>query len=128
MILGLGVDLCDILRMQKAVRSAYFVRRIFRPSEIAYADGKGGDRARAASFASAFAAREAFSKASGISMYKVALSSRICLERSREGIPRLIVPSDLDAGFAEGKKAWVSLSHDGNYAVAVVVIESVTKE
>jgi holo-[acyl-carrier protein] synthase len=114
--------------MRKAVRSAYFVRRIFRPAEIAYADGKGGDHARAASYASAFAAREAFAKASGISMYKVALSSQICLERSREGIPRLVVPPDLDAGFAGEKKAWVSLSHDGHYAVAVVVIESTPKE
>ncbi|MDR1978333.1 MAG: 4'-phosphopantetheinyl transferase superfamily protein [Synergistaceae bacterium] len=124
MIWGLGVDLCGISRMEKAIRSAYFVERIFRPSEVAYADAKGNARARAASFASAFAAREAFAKAGGISMYKVALSSQICLERAN-GVPSLVVPPDLDAGFAEGKKrAWVSLSHDGDYAVAVVVIEA----
>jgi holo-[acyl-carrier protein] synthase len=109
--------------MEKAVRSAYFVRRIFRSTEIAYAEAKGNIRARAASFASAFAAREAFAKASGISMYKVAFSSQICLERTN-GAPSLVVSAGLDAGFAQGKKrAWVSLSHDGDYAVAVVVIE-----
>ena len=124
MILGLGVDLCNITRMKNAVRSDYFVRRIFRPEEITYADGKGNEPARAASFASAFAVREAFSKASGISMYKVAFSQSFCLERNNVGGPRLSVPSDLDADFAEGRKsAWVSLSHDGDYAVAVVVIE-----
>ena len=126
MILGLGVDLCSVPRMQKAIRSGHFVRRIFRPHEIAYADGKGNERARAASYASAFAAREAFAKASGISMYKLALASDIFLERlENEGIPRLVVPAELDASFSDGRKrAWVSLSHDGDYAVAVVLIEA----
>ena len=124
MIAGLGVDLCSIPRMEKAVRSDYFVRRIFRSPEIAYSDAKANAASRAASFASAFAAREAFAKASGISMYKVALSSQIYLER-RSGVPSLVVLPDLDADFTEGRKrTWVSLSHDGNYAVAVVVIEA----
>jgi holo-[acyl-carrier protein] synthase len=109
--------------MEKAVRSAYFVRRVFRSPEIAYAEAKGNVRSRAASFASAFAAREAFAKASGISMYKVAFSSQICLERT-DGVPSLVISPGLDDEFAQGKKrAWVSLSHDGDYAVAAVVIE-----
>jgi holo-[acyl-carrier protein] synthase len=109
--------------MRHATRSEYFVRRIFRPEEIAYADGKGNELARASSFAAAFAAREAFSKASGVSMYRVALSSSFRLERVG-GVPYLVIPSDLDSSFAEGRKrAWVSLSHDGDYAVAVVVVE-----
>ena len=124
MIVGLGVDLCSISRMLRAVGSPHFVRRIFRPAEIVYADGKESEHARAASYAAAFAAREAFSKASGISMYTLALSSRICLERVN-GVPRLYVPPELDAELAEGshKQVLVSLSHDGDYAVAVVVIE-----
>ena len=121
MILGLGVDICDVRRMERAIRSDHFVRRVFRPEEISYADGKG--KGRAASYASAFAAREAFSKAAGVSMYKLALSSRFCLDRS-EGIPRLIVPPEVDADFSARKKlAWVSISHDGSYVVVVVAIE-----
>jgi holo-[acyl-carrier protein] synthase len=123
MILGLGVDLCSVSRMERAVRSAHFVRRLFRPSEIAYAEGRG--KGRAASFASAFAAREAFAKASGVSLYRLALSSRICLERTAEG-PRLVVPPEVDAAFERGeKRVWVSLSHDGDFAVAVAVIEKI---
>jgi holo-[acyl-carrier protein] synthase len=110
--------------MEKAARSPYFVRRVFRPSEIAYAEGKG--RGRAGSYASAFAAREAFAKAGGVSLYKLVLSSRICLERTEAG-PRLLVPPEVDAAFERGeKRAWVSLSHDGDFAVAVVVIESLS--
>ncbi|MDR2522117.1 MAG: holo-ACP synthase [Synergistaceae bacterium] len=125
MIAGIGVDLCSIARMEKAVKGDHFVRRIFRPKEIAYANAKGNNRARAASFAAAFAAREAFAKASGISMYHLTLSSRICLEREEGQPPHLVVPPELDDGFTWGyKRAWVSLSHDGDYAVAVVVIEA----
>lgn len=124
MIIGLGVDLCSISRMQRAIWSPYFVRRIFRASEISYADGKGNDHARAASYASAFAAREAFAKASGMTLYQLALGSAICLERDG-GVPRLVVPAALDPELAEGleKRVWVTLSHEGDYAVAVVVIE-----
>jgi holo-[acyl-carrier protein] synthase len=108
--------------MEKAARSSYFVKRLFRPAEIAYADGKGKDRV--ASFAAAFAAREAFAKASGISLFTLTLSSHFCLER-RSGVPHLVIPSDLDADFSAGKKrAWVSLSHEGDYVVAVVAIEA----
>ena len=110
--------------MEKAVRSIHFVRRVFRPEEIAYAEGKGSGRARAAGYASAFAAREAFAKASGFSMYKLALASQFCLVRSEEGKPFLYIPPDLDPAFDEGKKrAWVSLSHDRDYVVAVVALE-----
>ena len=127
MILGLGVDLCNINRMKKAVRSDYFVRRVFRPEEITYADGKGNELARAASYASAFAAREAFSKASGISMYKIAFSQSFCLERSAGG-PSILISDELDADFAEGRKrTLVSLSHDGDYAVAVVIVEEIER-
>jgi len=108
------------------MRSDYFVRRIFHPQEISYAGEKGNELARAASFASAFAAREAFSKASGVSMYKVVFSRSFYLERREEG-PRLFVPRDLDVDFEEGRKrAWISLSHDGDYAVAVVVVEAMS--
>lgn len=126
MIIGLGVDLCSITRMQKAIKSEHFVSRIFRPSEIAYANGKENEHARAASYASAFAAREAFAKASGITMYKLALSSAISLER-QDGVPRLLIPSALDPELAlsRTKQVLVTLSHDGDYAIAVVIIEKI---
>jgi len=127
MILGLGIDLCNIPRMMKAVRSEHFVRRVFHPEEIAYAYEKceKNELARAARFASSFAAREAFSKASGVPMYKIAFSQSVYLKRSSKA-PALIVAHSLDEAFEAGKKrAWVSLSHDGDYAAAVVVIEKI---
>jgi holo-[acyl-carrier protein] synthase len=62
-ILGLGVDLCEIARMERAIsRHPTFRDRVFTPEEIAYCES----RARPAeSFAGRFAAREATIKALG---------------------------------------------------------------
>ena len=112
--------------MERAVRSRHFVERVFRPEEIAYAEAKGNVRARAASYASAFAAREAFCKASGVSLAVAALGEGVALTR-RGGPPKLelspALRESLEAALAGPFSLWVSLTHDGDYAVAAVVIE-----
>lgn len=125
LIAGVGIDLCRVSRMLRAVRSRHFVERVFRPEEIAYAEARGNARARAASYASAFAAREAFAKASGLPLARVALGSGFRLLRER-GAPRIALSPDIEASFlpALSKRVWVSLTHDGDYAAAVVVIEA----
>ena len=62
-ILGLGVDICEISRMERALERHPTLRaRVFTPEEIAYCDS----RARPAeSYAGRFAAREATIKALG---------------------------------------------------------------
>lgn len=111
--------------MLRAVRSRHFVERVFRPEEIAYAEARGGERARAASYASAFAAREAFCKASGVPLAEVALGKGFCLLREG-GVPRIELSPRTEESFLPGrsKRLWVSLTHDGDYAAAVVVIEA----
>ncbi len=62
-ILGLGVDICDIARMERALeRHPTMRQRVFTPEEIAYCDGKARP---AESYAGRFAAREAVIKAMG---------------------------------------------------------------
>lgn len=125
MILGVGIDLCRVSRMMKAVRSPHFVERVFRPGEIRYAQSKGNERARAASFAAAFAAREAFVKASGVPLALAALGGGVTLVR-REGRPELELSGAVRERLSPlgPVKAWVSLTHEGDYAAAVVVLES----
>jgi holo-[acyl-carrier protein] synthase len=62
-ILGLGVDICEITRMERALARHPTMRgRVFTPEEVAYCDA----RARPAeSYAGRFAAREAVNKAHG---------------------------------------------------------------
>jgi len=63
-IVGLGVDLCDIRRIERALEKygERFTRRCFTPVERAKADGR---KARAATYAKRFAAKEACAKALG---------------------------------------------------------------
>ncbi len=64
MIVGLGIDLCDIRRIEKmlAEHGDRFPRRCFTEIERAKADGR---MARAATYAKRFAAKEACAKALG---------------------------------------------------------------
>ena len=62
-IVGLGVDICEIARMERAIsRHATLRDRVFTPEEIAYCDSKARP---AESYAGRFAAREATIKALG---------------------------------------------------------------
>lgn len=62
-IVGLGVDICEIARMERALtRHPTMRERVFTPEEIAYCDGKARP---AESYAGRFAAREATIKALG---------------------------------------------------------------
>jgi holo-[acyl-carrier protein] synthase len=62
-IVGLGVDICEIARMERAIsRHPTFRDRVFTPEEIAYCDSKARP---SESYAGRFAAREASIKALG---------------------------------------------------------------
>ena len=62
-IVGLGVDICEIARMERSIsRHPTFRDRVFTPEEIAYCDSKARP---AESYAGRFAAREATIKALG---------------------------------------------------------------
>jgi len=64
MIVGSGVDLCEVPRMKAAIerRGSRLLERIFTPREIAYCDSKANRFER---YAARFAAKEAGMKALG---------------------------------------------------------------
>ncbi len=114
MIAGIGIDLCSISRVEEAIKSDFFREELFSIEEIAYCESKGKNRAE--SYASCFAAREAFIKASGLSLASVMFSGNFSLSRSEDGAPRIIFPEYENNTF-------VSITHEDDYACAVVVIE-----
>ena len=83
-VLGLGVDICEIERMERALARHPTMRdRVFTPEEVAYCDG----RARPAeSYAARFAAREAVIKALG--GYRGRAWKDISVTRCAGGSPR----------------------------------------
>lgn len=117
MIRGVGVDLCSVARMERAMKSEHFLERVFSPKELEYAYSK---RAPARHLAGSFAAREAFAKAASLSMYSVAFQGT-WVERTSSG--PVLRFSDLVQLRVSDSIVHLSLSHDGDYAVAMVVIE-----
>jgi holo-[acyl-carrier protein] synthase len=84
-IVGLGVDMCEIARMERAIsRHPTFRVRVFTPEEIAYCDSKARP---AESYAGRFAAREATIKALG--GYRGRLWQDISVTRHPSGAPAI---------------------------------------
>lgn len=124
-ILGIGVDLCAIGRMQAALEREGFAERVFTGEEIAYASSQ---TLPARHFASAFAAREALAKAGGWGIGRMGLKS--CrVERTKRG-PRFVFSEKFTALLIEEgiSAVHLSISHEGDMAVAVVVLEGREKE
>lgn len=123
-IRGIGVDLCSVERMSRALRQEAFAPRVFSEQEILYANSQA---VPARHFASAFAAREALAKAGGWGIGKMGLKS--CrLERTKQG-PRFVFSDAFLARLtAEGiTSAHISISHEGDVVVAMVVLEGTDK-
>ena len=63
MIIGIGLDIVEISRIEEALKKDAFRERVFTPAEQRYCDARG--KGRAASYAARFAAKEAVLKALG---------------------------------------------------------------
>jgi holo-[acyl-carrier protein] synthase len=121
MITGIGADLCMISRMKRAARSERFVERIFSGEEIEYANSRGEPERH---LASAFAAKEALAKATGLGLFGLGLNSSWV--RRTEAGPELMCADELRSRLGERgvDRFWLSLTHEGDYALAFVVLES----
>ena len=119
-ILGIGVDLCKIERMSRCIEKEFFLSRVFSEEERAYALARPNP---ARHLAGAFAAKEALAKAGGWGLAKVGLQS--VSVRRVDGRPFLSIDSKLRLLFDEAgvERTHLSLSHEGDYAVAMVLLE-----
>ncbi len=115
MILGLGVDVCEIARMERLARTTpRLMERLFTPQERDLP---------VPSLAARFAAKEALAKALGAPGDLSWQDAWVV--RGPDGAPSLHVSGSVAARAAAlGVRSWhVSLSHDGGVAVAVVIAE-----
>lgn len=118
-IVGLGVDICEISRMERALARHPTMRaRVFTPEEIAYCETKARP---AESYAGRFAAREATIKALG--GYRGRLWQDISVTRHPSGAPSIAL-----AGNAKRKadamgitQVLVTFTHEKTNAVAFAV-------
>ena len=122
-MLGIGCDLADVERIEKAIARNGFKERVFTPDEIAYCTGPHGDKAQ--SYAARFAAKEAFLKAIGTGLRGSGQLTDISVTNDDLGKPELKV-TGYYASFIEKmgvQRIHLTLSHTATTAMAVVVLE-----
>jgi holo-[acyl-carrier protein] synthase len=124
MIIGTGIDIIEIERIEKAFdrRGTRFRDRIFTPGEIVYCEAQGS---KYASYAARFAAKEAAMKALGKGWFDGISWTDIETVRTESGPPTLqFYGSALDRlNELSGNRIHLSLSHSRDLAIAQVVLE-----
>ena len=122
-IIGIGTDLAQCERFRKFLdRENKVLERIFSESERNYALRK---RDPAPHLAARFAAKEAFLKALGTGLRDGLAWRQVCVDLDPLGCPALELSGRAAELMAErgARSAHLSYSHDGDYAVATVVLE-----
>ncbi|MBR0060930.1 MAG: holo-ACP synthase [Selenomonadaceae bacterium] len=121
MIRGLGTDIVEIARVEKACRRESFKTFVFTEIEQAYCESRGKNSA--ASYAARFAAKEAFFKALGTGI--VTRLSDVEIINDEHGAPNIFLRGKAET-LAQSKgveKISLSLSHSRDFATAVCIVE-----
>jgi holo-[acyl-carrier protein] synthase len=127
MILGLGIDAVNILRMNRWREIPGIFERFFHPEELETARKRGNMQFH--SLAARFAAKEAFGKALGTGLSGFSLNECAVLN-NEHGKPDLFLYGKALEAFRSfgGTRSLVALTHEHDYAIAVVVIEGTSEE
>lgn len=119
MILGLGLDLCDVGRIERALQNPRFLLRVYTPGERALIEARGAQTA-----AGLFAAKEAAAKALGTGFRGFGFADVEVL-RDDLGRPVCRLHGGAQARLLAlgGGTLLVSITHSGGFAAATAVLE-----
>ena len=124
MIIGCGIDLIKIERIEKIIRKwgDNFTSRVFTLLEREYCEKKKGNKYQ--SYAGRFAAKEALLKALGLGL-REANWKEIEIKNDELGQPIIDTSGKLkNIALAKGvSKYFITISHTKDYAIAQVIIE-----
>ena len=121
MIIGLGMDLCDIARITRALKNECFLTRIFSQRERDAIAARGEQTA-----AGYFAAKEAVAKALGTG-FRGFMIWDIEITNDGVGCPNVILHNGALERLEKigGNHILVTITHTANMAAATAVIESI---
>ena len=124
MIKGLGIDIVETARIRQVIErhGEQFLNRVYTPAEQAV----GKIRASAQHFyAGRWAAKEAAAKALGCGIGSECAFNEIEIVDSEIGVPSLVFSGSAarTAAAIGAKNVRVSITHEREYAAAVVIIE-----
>lgn len=113
----IGTDIIQIPRIEKALQrhGAAFKERFLTPQEILLAS-------RPETVAGFWAAKEAVAKALGCGIGKTLAFHDIVISKTPKGAPRFELTPKAQANYPIQNSS-LSISHDGGFAIAVVIIE-----
>ncbi len=125
MIVGLGLDIAEIDRIEAAItrHGAPILERLYTPAEVAYCESHRNNFER---YAGRFAAKEAAMKALGTGWRRGVRWRDIEIIREPSGKPSLALRGAAKQ-IADGlgvKNISVTITHSGNLALAEVIFEN----
>ena len=121
MIVGIGNDIIEIERIEKAISKEGFKNKVYTQKELENIE-KRGDRVE--TYAGIFSAKEAISKAIGTGVREFSLTDLEILNDDL-GKPYVVVSERLDKIIKSKKENYqieISISHSKKYATAVAII------
>ena len=121
MIVGIGNDIIEIERIEKAISKEGFKDKIYTQRELENIKKRGN---RAETYAGVFSAKEAISKAIGTGVREFSLTDLEILNDDL-GKPYVIVSEKLDKIIKNKKEDYqieISISHSKKYAIAMAII------
>lgn len=122
MIVGVGIDLCEIARMERLLVDGRFLGRFFSREEQEYIEYKG--KRAADTMAGIYAAKEALVKALGTGFTDSNIQDIVVLH-DKNGAPYYELRGDyaLHAAQRNITSLHLSISHDGGVAAAIAIAE-----
>ena len=121
MIVGIGNDIIEIERVEKAISKEGFIAKVYTQREIENIVKRGN---RTETYAGIFSAKEAISKAIGTGVREFALTDLEILNDDL-GKPYVIVSDKLNKIIQRKKEIYqieIAISHSKKYATAMAII------
>lgn len=121
MIVGIGNDIIEIERIEKAISKEGFKNKIYTQRELENIEKRGN---RTETYAGIFSAKEAISKAIGTGVREFSLTDLEILNDDL-GKPYVVVSEKLDKILKAKKEDYqieISISHSKKYATAMAII------
>ena len=122
---NIGIDMATVSRIEKSCQKESFRKHVFTQAELDLFFNR--EKPKYSSLAANFAAKEAFSKALGTGIRDFNINE-IEVLRDELGTPYFnFYGKAAEIVSANGYKAKVSLSHEGDSAIAMVLLEETTR-
>lgn len=121
MIVGIGNDIIEIERIEKAILKEGFKNKVYTERELENIEKRGN---RMETYAGIFSAKEAISKAIGTGVREFSLTDLEILNNDF-GKPYVVVSEKLDKILKNKKESYqieISISHSKKYATAMAII------